>query len=1049
MSSYLWQFYFEDDVEKFRQVLAHATYSISASGSRAGPSGRGNSSGALGSPGTSLSTSPSFIAKGKRSQVGHVSNAILSRADLNWKDGHGVTLLHYVASSTRKTAHRFALALLELPLVDLYIQDVESGWTALHRALYFGNVTIARMLMDRDLQDAVGHNHHGTIASPGGLIKIKDHEGNSPFDLYGASITSRSIRHGYTIPLLSSGSDDEENENAQGVSGDNEDDGSRVREVFPRIDVDGSEIFAFGSNKNFTLGFGDEDDRQYPERITLRRPEHLLRRLSAEHRTTQSGEPSRIDDSRGSNGLSTMPALVQYRPIIIQDVQLSKFHSAILTADPEANLYMCGFGKGGRLGTGDEVTRFSYVPIHGGGLAGKKVIHIALGQNHSLAVSREGEVYAWGSNQFGQLGYASASSNYQKDEPIQLLPRQIFGPLKRELIIGTSASGIHSVAYTSGSLFTFGKNAGQLGLVDSDARSLTIQNTPRKVAASLFTSAIHTVSAIDKATICLLENHDVWVLANYGYTKLTFPAEGFSNYFLRKPLSTKHSKPQVEISKITSGGDTICAMSSSGDVFTVHVSQSTEAGAVSTSTTNPGKIPRAVSSPQRVWSTDRGHMAVTDVDVGQDGSIVICTDSGSVWRRVKRAKIKDTSVPSSVGYKTKDYKFSRVPGLTRIITVRSNAFGAFAAVRKDCDVLQTQIGVDVSSLWKDFYPLLPLRDLSVKEDPDTEVPAPRFWVPAQPANDTATIRRAVLHTPNIDEKLSLILPDLEASSSMRYDLRIGTTLSDVIIPVHEFLLASRSERMRAALSEFRKSYFFTIPELMNIEYDSAGKILIQFQGLDFLTILNLVLYMYTDTVVDVWHHTRRAPSLAYRYRQIRSELMKIASTLGLSKLEHAVRLMVEPPKTLHNDLGLAISHPQYFENGDVEVELKGSSMRVHQALLCQRCPFFEGLFNGRAAGAWLSSRKSDLQTPIKIDLKHVDPRIFRIVLQHIYADTDEALFHNVEAENFDALLDLIMEVMSVANELMLDRLEQCCQKLLGRFGTSVPANAKDSVADSL
>ena len=603
------------------------------------------------------------------------------------------------------------------------------------------------------------------------------------------------------------------------------------------------------------------------------------------------------------------------------------------------------------------------------------------------------------------------------------------------------------MAYTTGSLFTFGKNAGQLGLVDSDARSLTIQNTPRKVAASLFTSPIQTVSAIDKATICLLENHDVWVLANYGYTKLTFPAEGFSNYFSRKQSSTRHSKSQAEICKVTSGGDTICAMSSSGDVFTVHVSQSAEAGAASASTTNPGKIPRAVSSPQRVWSMDRGHMAVTDVDVGQDGSIVICTDSGSVWRRVKRAKIKDTSVPSPIGYKSKDYKFSRVPGLTRIIAVRSNAFGAFAAIRKDCDVLQTQIGVDVSSLWKDLYPLLPLQDLSLKEDPYIEDPAPRFWVPTQPAHDTATIRRAVLQTPNIDEKLSLILPDLETSSSVRYDLRVGTTLSDVIIPVHEFLFASRCERMRAALSEFRQSYFFTIPELMNIEYDSEGKIFIQFQGQDFLTILNLVLYIYTDTVVDVWHHTRHAPSLAYRYRQIRSELMKIASTLGLSKLEHAVRLMVEPPKTLHNDLGLAISHLEYFENGDVEVELKGSSMRVHQAVICQRCPFFEGLFNGRAAGAWLSSRKSNLQTPIKIDLKHVDPRIFRIVLQHIYADTDEALFHNMEANDFDTFLDLIMEVMSVANELMLDRLAQCCQKLLGRFGSSMPANANDSVAN--
>ena len=288
----------------------------------------------------------------------------------------------------------------------------------------------------------------------------------------------------------------------------------------------------------------------------------------------------------------------------------------------------------------------------------------------------------------------------------------------------------------------------------------------------------------------------------------------------------------------------------------------------------------------------------------------------------------------------------------------------------------------------------------------------------------------------------MILPDLESSSSVRYDLRIGTTLSDVLLPVHEFLLAGRSERMRTALCEFRRSYFFTIPEVMNIEYDSDGKILVQFQGMDFLTVLNLVLYVYTDTVVDVWHHTRQAPNIANRYRQVRLELMRVASSLGLRKLEHAVRLMVEPPKTLHTDLDLAIRHPGYFEHGDIEVELDGSSLKVHRALVCQRCPFFEGLFNGRASGAWLLSRMSKLQAPVKVDLKHVDPKIFRLVLQHIYTDTDETLFENTVTDDFDAFLDLIMEVMSVANELMLDRLAQCCQKMLGRFGRPLTSGLK-------
>ena len=1042
MSTYLWKYYFENDVEKFRQVLANATYNTPASAAKSGAAGRGGNAGAVGSPGTSLSTSPTLMTKSKKAHGGHKGgNTALSRADLNWRDAHGVTLLHYVASSTKETAPQFASALLEVPFLDLYIQDAESGWTPLHRALYFGNIDIARALLSRDMHDAVHHSHVGTQHDPGGLIKIKDKEGKSPFDVYGASITNRII-HASSMPLLSGSPDDEDDETAQGVSGDSNDDGSGSRVISPSTLVDGDDVFAFGSNKNSTLGFGDEDDRQYPERIMLRRPDHLLRRLHAEHRSSQSSIVQMSSGSPTSKKPSSLPALVQYRPIIIQDVQLSKLHSAILTTDPEANLYMCGFGSGGRLGTGDETTRFHYVPIFGGGLMGKKLIHVGLGQNHTLAITSFGEIFAWGSNTFGQLGYASATPNFPNEEPVQLLPRQIFGPLKRESVLGAAASRVHSVVHTSSSLYTFGKNDGQLGLVDSDARSLAVQNTPRKVAASLFTSPITAVSAIDRATICLLENHDVWVFANYGYTKTGFPLESFSNYFLKSSYSaTRYNNAQNYVRKITSGEDTICALSSMGDVFTVHVTQNVDTGAASASTTNPSKIRGALSPPQRVWSMNRGQMAVTDVDVGQDGSIIICTDSGSVWRRVKRAKIKDANALRRAAHKSKDYKFSRVPGLTRITAVRSNTFGAYAAIRKDCDVMKSQMGVDSSALWKDLFSLLPLREFSVKEDHTTDYPAPRFWVSAPPNNDTSSIRRAVLTTPDLEQALSPLMTDLESSDSLSYDLRIGSTVSNTVIPVNEFVLAGRSEIIRRALLEFRHSYFFSIPDVMSIEYDSEGKVLIQFQGVDLLTLLNLVLYIYSDTIVDVWHHTRHAPKLVLTYRQVRVELMKVASHLGMKKLEQAVRLMVEPAKTLHDDLADAIRQSEYFEGGDVEVELDGGRMRVHRAMMCQRCPFFQGLFNGRAGGAWLSSRRDQLQEPqqtVKVDLKHVDPGIFRMVLCHIYADVDEAIFDNVVTTDFDAFLDLIMDVMAVANELMLDRLAQCCQKMLGGFGNLLP-----------
>lgn len=1045
MLASLWKYYFENDVESFQQSLANATFNPSTP-AKGGYGGKGAYGGAVGSPGNCLAISPSLSIRSRKffggtslgspsQNSGSRPGANLTRADVNWRDSNGVTLLHSIASCPHEAASRFAAALLQVPSLDLYIQDTESGWTALHRALYFGNVKIARALMSMDAYDVSPTLSITASHITNGLIKIKDREGNSPFDVYAASIASRIIHRGSASLLLPGATDDEEND-ASGTNGGENDDGSRSLEISLRESMDGDEVFTFGSNKNFTLGFGDEDDRQYPERVSLKRADHLMQRFSNEYQSRISGQGT--VDSLPSTDAQPSPlitALVQYQPMVIQDVQLSKLHSAILTTDPEANLYICGFGPGGRIGTGDETTRFHFVPIYRGGLSSKRVVNVGLGQNHTIAISSQGEVFTWGANSFGQLGYALPASKLNDKEPVQLLPRQVFGIIKRESVVGAAASRVHSVVHTASCMFTFGKNDGQLGLIDSDARSLRTQNTPRKVAASLFSSNISSVSAIEKATICLLENHEVWIFANYGYTKMSFTPE-VSDQFFRN--SARYHDAQNQICKITAGGDTICAISSMGDVFTVTVSQKAHSDATTptSSTTNPSMIRGALSYPQRVWSLRKAHMAVRDVAVGQDGSIIICTNSGSVWRRVKRAKINDANILGTGGYKAKDYKFSRVGGLTRITAVRSSTFGAYAAVRRDCDVLKTQVEVDSKNIWKDLYPLLPFHALgSEPEDSDTEEPQLRFWISNQPANDAASIRRAILTTSNLEERLAGLFENNQLFQQSTYDIRLRTTESDLAIPVHEFILAGRSEVMRNSLKIFRQNYYFSIPEVITIEYDADGKVLVSFPGVDFITVLNLALYIYTDTVVDVWRHSRRSSELL-RCRHIRLEVMKIASHLEMAGLEQAVRAMAEPSKTLHHDMEHAIRQPSYFMTGDLNIELDGSIVKVHSALVCRRCPFFEGLFNGRAGGRWLSSRRegAEEQEAIKVNMKHVHPSIFQYILRHLYADMDENLFEDTVTPDFESFIDLILDIMFLANELMLDRLQQCCQKVLGRFG---------------
>ncbi|KAF2449391.1 hypothetical protein P171DRAFT_191775 [Karstenula rhodostoma CBS 690.94] len=1040
MSGYLWKHYFEEDVDSFRHVLESASHT-SRTGAPKGPAGRQGAAHGIGlnsSPG-SYGASPLPGAKGRKILGG--AGLTLTRSDINSRDGMGMTILHHVASAVTENAIGFAQALLEHPLVDLYAQDTENGWTPLHRAFYFGNIAIARMILNRDAQDMLGCGSTGFNQHARGLVKIKDKEGYGPLDLFSLTIKDRTLRPEVgTTPEV-----DSDDEFAHGDSGDRDDD-SRKRIIAPPVLLNGDEVYTFGSNKNVTLGFGDQDDRQFPERVVLRRPDHLLQRFYREHRETEVQKLAAMNMGLQNSGLlqplavTDLPTHIRNTPLVIQDVQMSKLHTAVLTTDPVSNLYVCGHGPGGRLGTGTETTRYKFTCLESGGLGKKKIAAVALGQNHTLAITDEGEIYSWGNNAYGQLGYSLPKPTVKDDDPISTIPRQIFGPLKRDVITGVAASRIHSVAHTSTSLYTFGKNEGQLGIVDSDARSMEMQITPRKIAASLFSSPISSASAIDGATICLLENREVWVFANYGYTRLNFPLDGFTNNFLKESwLTTKYETTPNKVKKITSGGDTICALSSSGEVFTVAVSRRSEGGQdANTSTTNPKQIRDALKPPNRIWSARQGHMAARDVDVDQDGSVILTTEAGSVWRRTKRATIKSTATISGAEQKTKDYKFQRVPGLTRVTAVRASAFGAYAAIRKDCDVTRSQIMTDEPALWKDVAPLLPFYDLSnYEEDSNDENPLPRFW---QRPSEAQSLRKRVLESKDLEKEVSEILERTLPSSENTYDIQLGTTLSDVRIPVHEFIISSRSRVFRDAMASFRAQDDgkLDISELLQIQ-EIDGRLTVIFHGLDFLTLFDVVLYSYTDTLVDFWNVTRYYPTMAHRYRTVRAELMKLALRLDIRQLEPAVRQMVTPRRSLNLDMMVAIKEPSFFDSGDMIVELEDGEMILHSDILCQRCPFFEGLFRGRAGGQWLAGRRTEDSQLVRIDLTHVESHLFELVVRHLYTDAGEEIFNDVTSEDLndllalDELLDHVMDVMSVANELMLDRLSQICQKLIGRY----------------
>jgi alpha-tubulin suppressor-like RCC1 family protein len=93
----------------------------------------------------------------------------------------------------------------------------------------------------------------------------------------------------------------------------------------------------------------------------------------------------------------------------------------------------------------------------GGFLSGKKIVDIAAGGLHALAVSENGEVFAWGDNRNSQLGFNDSKKIHP--EPFPLF--DLFG----KDIIKVAAGEAHSVALNkNGEVWTWGEGrVGQLG----------------------------------------------------------------------------------------------------------------------------------------------------------------------------------------------------------------------------------------------------------------------------------------------------------------------------------------------------------------------------------------------------------------------------------------------------------------------------------------------------------------------------------------------------------------------------------------------------------
>jgi regulator of chromosome condensation len=182
----------------------------------------------------------------------------------------------------------------------------------------------------------------------------------------------------------------------------------------------------------------------------------------------------------------------------------------VLALSKEGSVFAWGNGQQFQLGRRVvERTRLNGLVPREFGLPRRKVKYVATGSYHSFAITEDGKVWSWGLNQFGQCGiYDEAHAG---DDNTAVPVPTVVQFLENYKIVHIAAGEHHSAAITSeGELLMWGRlDAHQLGV---DVADLPVEDIVQDVAGKpRYLAVPYTVTANKFTTIGCGTHHNIAV----------------------------------------------------------------------------------------------------------------------------------------------------------------------------------------------------------------------------------------------------------------------------------------------------------------------------------------------------------------------------------------------------------------------------------------------------------------------------------------------------------------------------------------------------------
>lgn len=516
-------------------------------------------------------------------------------------------------------------------------------------------------------------------------------------------------------------------------------------------------------------------------------------------------------------------------------------------------------------------------------------------------------------------------------------------------------------------------------------------------------------------------------------------------------MEVHRSETNFATKLVGSGTEHLAAVTNAGDVFmwtcrSPHARQSEQAGRKSSQAGNTGVRQTIISSPKRIWTTRKGHLAAIDASIGQHGEIVICTLSGHVF----------IGRPESNGY-----KFNQISSIQRCIRVCANSSGAFAAIRSEYQ-LRPLSNVPASTLVQDMISSLP--HIRATKWLESEMKK----IDVSEATDMAQLTskyQKYANSTQIDEKDALDFNKKKISMKEKYDairtkcvhsawnysdsLAVDDSTLDIVLLVggkelycHTSVLRCRSEVLKRLIKCKDRLFDQDIKIRVN-KRDKDKRIELRIEHCQITSVLLLLDFIYSDQYQHPMSMRFEPPVLSNLQDMALSTLKTIQKDLlTLAKIFHIPNLIATAQENYFRKIPSIQEDLQTLlvkENGtDIILKIKeeGAIIKCHEVILRQRCPFFGKLLD--TGSIWVSNRRKnavgedDGHTTVNLD--HIPKEIMDIIIRYIYADEDgSSLFDNIKKEREESMMQLLINLLCEADYLLLSRLKAIVENALIPF----------------